>query len=81
MPKKKGKQKIVVEDHGNGYMVIGTLIPHRAAEILEDYVDNIEDYKFACPTWYKDQKACWLSTGPGDNWDGSTDPMGNPLPR
>lgn len=77
----KKKKRLSVEDHGNGYMVLGTTNIHSAAIELEDYVDNIEDYRFAQPKWYQGQKAVWLTTGPADFFDGALDTIGNPLPR
>ena len=81
MGKAKRKRPITVEDHGNGFMVIGTNNYRKAAKILRDYVDNIADYRFAAPTHYEGQSAVWLSTGPGEFWEGSLDHVGNPLPR
>jgi hypothetical protein len=79
--KKKSKVRITVEDHGNGFMVVGTSDYSEAARILSEYVDNIGDYQFACPTHYEGRSACWLATTPGANWEGSLDLTGEPLPR
>lgn len=71
----------LVEDHGNGFMVLGTDNIKKAKKILKDYVDDIEAYRFACPTYYEELRSCWLATTPGAVWEGARDPMGNPLPR
>ena len=81
MAKTKKKAKVRVEDHGNGFMVVGVLAPDDARKVLDDYVDNIEDYRFACPTHYDDRSCCWLTTEPGAVWDGATYPTGEPMPR
>jgi hypothetical protein len=79
---KKSKKKLTVEDHGNGFMVIGTANVAKAARYLaKHYVDNGEDYRFATPNHYEGQSAVWLTTGPGEFWIGSTDLLGRPLPR
>jgi hypothetical protein len=73
--------KYVVEDHGNGFMVIGTNKPRKARKVLKAYVDKIKRYRFACPTHYDGRSAVWLSVGPADHWDGALDHVGRPLPR
>lgn len=72
---------VEVEDHGNGFMLVGTSDLSQACRILDDYVDNIEDYRFFARVWDKDRKACsvWASTHPGAVWAGATDHTGNPL--
>ena len=90
---KKGKRKFKyeVEDHGNGFMVIRDkanalewpkfqgVTPDEARKVLRDYVDDVEPYKFACPTHYDGRSACWLSIEPGALWDGATDHAGRPI--
>lgn len=66
-----GNTTVEVEDHGNGYMVVGVTwdgFGKTAHEVLSDYVDNIEDYRFACPAHYGGRSAVWLTTEPGNAW-------------
>jgi hypothetical protein len=77
MAKKRSKPVIEVEDHGNGFMVIGTALVHEASQILTEYVDNPGDYRFACPNHYEGRSAVWFSTEPLAAWDGATDGCGN----
>lgn len=74
-------KKFKVEDHGNGFMVIGTLNPQKARKVLKDYVDKVKRYRFATPTYYGGRSACWLTTHPGAHWEDSLDHAGKPLPR
>lgn len=69
----------LVEDHGNGYMVLGTNRPKKARKALRDYVDDIDAYRFACPTHYEGVSSCWLSKHPGAVWEGATDHTGRPI--
>lgn len=64
-------------------MVVGVLNPERAREVLVEYVEDIDEYAYACPTYIEEtgRSACWLSMGPADYWDGSVDHTGEPLPR
>lgn len=75
------KVKCEVEDHGNGFMVIGTNLPDEARKVLAEYVDNLADYAFAGPTRYNGRSACWLTDHPGHYWEGSTWVTGEPMPR
>lgn len=76
----KKKPKFAVEDHGNGFMVIGTALVAPAARYLaKHYVDNPEDYRFATPNHYQGRPAVWLTTGPGEFWIGATNLVGEPL--
>lgn len=72
---------IAVEDHGNGFMVIGTNIPNEARKVLVDYVDDVAAYSVATPTHYEGRSAVWLTDHVGHHWDGSVDLTGDPLPR
>lgn len=74
-------RKVRVEDHDNGFMVVGTNLVPEALKVLRDYVDDVAAYAFATPTHYDGRSAVWLTDHPGHNWEGSTDPLGNPLPR
>jgi hypothetical protein len=74
------KRDIEVEDHGNGFMVIGTLDPVKARKILKGYV-KVKPYRFASPTIYDGHSACWLTTAAGEVWDGALDHIGNPIAR
>jgi hypothetical protein len=73
--------QLSVEDHGNGFMVLGTCKIKKARKELQDYVEHIEVFRFATPTWYSGGRAVWLTTGPGEVWDGATTAAGEPLPR
>lgn len=73
--------QLSVEDHGNGYMVIGTAKIKKARKELKDYVEDISVFRFATPTWYWNSRAVWLTTAPGEVWDGATDATGRLLPR
>jgi spermidine synthase len=73
------KSKIKVEDHGNGFMVVGVQTIKKARKVLRDYVDDVEPYRFACPTYYDGTSSVWLSTGPGEHWDGAVDHTGKPM--
>lgn len=63
---------VEVEDHGVGYLFIGTSDIDQARRLLGDYVDNAEDYKFAARTGVivNGKLACcvWLSDDPGAEW-------------
>jgi hypothetical protein len=72
----KKKRPIVVEDHGNGFMVLGTTVIAQALKVLEDYVETTEPYKCAMPCWYGDRPSVWLTTGPGEVWEGAVNHMG-----
>lgn len=74
-------RKVEVEDHGNGFMVVGTNLPDEARKVLKDYVDEVEPYAFATPTHYHGRSATWLTTGPSENWDGQLNLLGQPEPR
>jgi hypothetical protein len=74
-------RKVVVEDHGNGFMVVGTNIPDEARKALKDYVDDPTAYAFATPNHYDGRSAVWLATAPGQHWDGQVDCLGRPEPR
>jgi hypothetical protein len=78
---KPRKKQISVEDHGNGYMVVGIESYRKAAQVLCDYVDNPEDYRFACPTFYNGRPAVWLADTPGAVWEGAAEPSGKPISR
>ena len=73
---------VEVEDHGNGYMFVGTSDISQAKRLLEDFVDNPEDYVFAAVVWYE-KRACavWLTDEPLAVWDGARDHTGNPIRR
>lgn len=73
--------KLTVEDHGNGFMVIGTLLVRPARKILKKFVDKPKQYKFAAPTYYEDSPAVWFSTVPGAHWDGALDHTRKPMKR
>ena len=62
---------VEVEDHGNGYMFLGTSDLSQACRILSEYVDNIEDYRFAARLYYSGVCAVWLSDEPLALWDGA----------
>ncbi len=72
-----------VEDHGNGFMFLGTSDIKQAKRLIVDYVDDPEDYTFAARVWNKEEQVCcvWLSNHPGAVWDGAVDPLGNSVPR
>lgn len=74
---------VVVEDHGNGYMFVGTTDIDQAKRLVAEYVDNPEEYVFAARTWSHEDRShrVWLSVEPLAAWDGARDPMGNLLPR
>jgi hypothetical protein len=81
MGKAKKKNPIVVEDHGNGFMVIGVLSVTKALKVLEDYVDDTSEYIWATPTFYEGRGSVWLGGHVGANWEGATDMYGRQLPR
>lgn len=74
---------VEVEDHGNGYMFVGTSDIKQATRLVEEYVDNPEDYVFAARVWNKEARACcvWLADTPGAVWDGALDSLGRPVKR
>lgn len=73
---------VEVEDHGNGYMFVGTSDISQANRLLDEYVDNPEDYVFAAVVWYEGRAcAVWLTDEPGGAWEGSLDATGRPIPR
>lgn len=73
---------VKVEDHGNGFMFIGTSDIKQATRLVSDYVDNPEDYVFAARVWYEDQaEAVWLAVEPFAAWEGASHWDGTPLPR
>jgi hypothetical protein len=74
-------KRIAVEDHDNGFMIIGTNLPDEARKVLTDYVDDVESYAFATPTHYAGRSACWLTDHPGHHWEGSEWMPGHPMPR
>lgn len=78
---KAAKAKVSVEDHGNGFMIVGTDSYRKAARELCVYVDNPEDYRFATPTFYDGSPAVWLTDSPGAVWIGATEPTGQPIER
>lgn len=73
------KPKVTVEDHGNGFMVVGVKTIKKARKVLGDYVDDVAQYRFACPTYYNNTMSVWLTTGPGEHWDGAVDHVGNSI--
>lgn len=78
----RSDKAVEVEDHGNGYMFIGTTDIDQAKRLVADYVDDPEDYVFAARTWYQNRAhGVWLAPDPLAVWDGAKDPMGNPLAR
>lgn len=82
MPKKRTPD-LKVENHGNGFMVVGTNRIDLAREELSQY-DTPEPwsrYAFALVTHYNGDSAVWLSTGPAENFDGALDHVGQPLKR
>lgn len=46
-------------------MFLGTSDIRQAKYLLEDYVDNAEDYKFAARMRYEGVCAVWLADSPG----------------
>jgi hypothetical protein len=67
---------VEVEDHGNGFMFIGTSDIEQAKRLLEDYVDDVEDYVFAARVLHRYENgrlACsvWLAPEPFALWDGA----------
>lgn len=74
---------VEVEDHGNGFMFIGTSDREQARRLLLDYVEPEEasEHRFWARTVVGKDCAVWVSKGPADNWDGSKDSLGKPLPR
>lgn len=82
MPK-RGTPDLTVEDHGNGYMVVGTNRIDLAREELSQYDTDQpwSAYAYAHVTHYDGQCAVWLSTGPAEHWDGARDHTGAPLKR
>lgn len=78
---KKKRKALDVEDHGNGFMVLGTLKPRKALKVLRDYVDDVEPFRFFAVTFYEGRGSVWCTTGPGEHWDGARDSSGKPLKR
>ena len=78
---------VIVEDHGNGFMFVGTSDAEQCRRILADYVDDPEAYIFqGVPggTTEYGRYACrvWLAVNCAQVWDGATDHVtGKPLPR
>lgn len=78
MPKRR---KIEVEDHGNGFMVIGTPFPAVAIKVLRDYVESVRPYRIAAVVHYQGRSAVWLTTEHGEFWEGARSHIGEPLAR
>lgn len=70
---------MLVEDHGNGFMVIGTNRVRKARKVLKEFVEDPEVFRFACPTHYEGFSSVWLATEPGQHWDGAVDHCGTPM--
>lgn len=72
---------VYVEDHGSGFMMVGTSDLSQACRVLTDYVDDISEYRFFARVWDKDRRACcvWAATHPGAMWVGAVDHTGEPL--
>lgn len=81
MAKHKQRKHFDVEDHGNGFMVIGTPFPHVAIKVLAEYVDSVRAFRICCPTNYKGRSAVWFTTAHGEFWEGARDHMGNEIAR
>lgn len=67
--------KVEVMDHGVGFMMIGCSDLSQACRILDEYVDNIEDYRFFARLLGEDVKGrlfccVWASTDVAAHWDG-----------
>lgn len=69
------------EDHGNGFMILGTTKVKKARKELKDYVDDISAYRFWLPVWYEGGPAVWFAVAPGEVWEGARSHTGEPLPR
>lgn len=75
--------QVEVEDHGNGFMFVGTTDINQARRILSEYVDDPEEFAYAARTWYEGRAhGVWLSKDPLAAWEGATHYDGvTPLPR
>ena len=66
---------VEVEDNEVGYMFIGTSDIDQARRILDEYVWNPEDYRFAARTIRREGKrvtcCVWLADSPGAAWVGA----------
>jgi hypothetical protein len=67
---------VEVEDHGTGFMFIGTSDIDQAKRMVAEYVDNPEDYVFAARPLHRydnGRLACsvWLAPDPGALWYGA----------
>lgn len=57
---------VEVEDHGVGFMFVGTSDIDQAKYLIEDYVDDPHNYVFAARFWYENRAcAVWLVDTPG----------------
>ncbi len=88
------KFKYRVEDHGNGFMVIRNkhnslkwpkfqgVTPEEARAELSEYIGKkkAQKHAFARPMLYNDKSACWLSTAPGEFWEGAERRSDSDLP-
>lgn len=74
---------VEVEDHGNGFMFVGTSDIKQARRILVEYTDDHEAYEYAARVWDKERRACcvWLTDTALAVWDGATDYQGRALKR
>jgi hypothetical protein len=79
----RSDKAVEVQDHGNGYMFVGTTDIEQARRLLGEYVDNPEGYGFASRHWLEDERAegVWLTVEPFALRDGACDWAGRPLPR
>lgn len=74
---------VEVEDHGNGFMFIGTIDVNQCRRLLAEYVDDPEAYISVAPVLhrYDDGRVAhgrFLSPDFGALWDGATDALGKP---
>lgn len=77
---------VEVEDHGNGFMFVGTSDIKQAKRLVVDYADDPEDYVFAARKLHRydnGRLACavWLAVEPFAVWEGATHPTGEPIAR
>ena len=73
---------VEAEDHGNGYLFVGTSDIDQAQRLLAAGLGKkkARAYRYAARIWYENRAcAVWLTDSPGQFWDGATNSMGKPV--
>lgn len=75
-------KNVEVEDHGNGFMFVGTTDIAQARRLLPQYVGKKQAKRmvFAARTWYEGRAhGVWLTAAPSQVWEGAKDALGRPI--